>query len=144
MVNPDVCYRDDQAGRRRKFMRAKAWIAINVNVDKQVRVLENSQSCLWFCKSQQEANDLTRDDMAELLRKYYAAPDPNPFIDIDTGKPVEATEEELSAYKIDEAYRKGYRSLAMGQARGLSREIPAVSTAPPVAAKEVLPEQLPF
>lgn len=144
VVNPDVCYRDDQAGRRRKFMRAKAWIAINVNVDKQVRVLENSQSCLWFCKSQQEANDLTRDDMAELLRKYYAAPDPNPFIDIDTGKPVEATEEELSAYKIDEAYRKGYRSLAMGQARGLSREIPAVSTAPPVAAKEVLPEQLPF
>ena len=131
--------------RRRKFMRAKAWVAINVNVDKQVRVLENSQSCLWFCESQQAANDLTRDDVEELLRKHYAAPDPNPFIDIDTGKPVEATEEELSAYKIDEAYRKGYRSLAIGQQRNLNRDASAISTSPPGGdPKEVTPEQLPF
>lgn len=145
VVNPDVCYRDDQSGRRRKFMRAKAWVAINVNVDKQVRVLENSQSCLWFCESQQAANNLTRDDVEELLRKHYAAPDPNPFIDIDTGKPVEATEEELSAYKIDAAYRKGYRSLAIGQQRNLNRDASAISTSPPGGdPKEVTPEQLPF
>lgn len=62
---------------------------------KDIRVLMQSQSCLFFCRKGNEPANY--EEVRRICRDYAANPDPEPYLDPD-GNPVELTEEEKTKW----------------------------------------------
>lgn len=99
---PDVCLSGGTKGK--KYLRAKAWVRQTYFEDekiwgpgmrKDIRVLMQSQSCLFFCRKGNEPANY--EEVRRICRDYAANPDPEPYLDPD-GNPVELTEEEKTKW----------------------------------------------
>ena len=108
VCNPAVCL-GGKAPSKKSYMRVKAWVK-SVYFDdesvwgpgkrKPIRELRQSDSCLFFVKSETEANALTEEDIKRLRKEYYAKPDPDPCIDPETGQPYVLTDDEKLDWEI--------------------------------------------
>lgn len=105
---PPVCL-SSETERSKKYMRVKAWVKTvyfdDENVwgpgkKKLIRELRQSETCLFFVKSETEAGALTAEDIVRLRKEYYSKPDPDPCIDPETGEPYVLTEDERLEWEI--------------------------------------------
>lgn len=108
VCNPDVCL-NSVTERRNGYMRVKAWCRTVYFADetvwgpgrrKEVRELRQSQQCLFFVRTEEEAGKMTHERVSELLKEFYRKPDPAPCVDPETGRPYELTEEEQADWEI--------------------------------------------
>lgn len=98
---PQVCLEGISG---KKYLRTKAWVRQTYFDDekiwgpgmrKDIRVLTQSQSCLFFCKKGHEPKSY--DEVKQICRKYASQPDPEPYLD-DEGNPVVLTDEEITKW----------------------------------------------
>ena len=150
VCNPDVCY-TSATERAKRYMRVKAWCKTIYFEDeriwgpgkrKEIRELRQSQQCLFFVRTEEEAKALTPERVAELRNEYYQRPDPAPCIDPETGAPYELTEEERDAWNIYMLKNQGNYA----KANKISGEKSApVAEETPAKKGEVVPDAgLPF
>lgn len=105
---PPVCL-SSETERSKKYMRVKAWVKTVYFDDeniwgpgkkKLIRELRQSETCLFFVKSETEAGALTAEDVNRLRKEYYSKPDSDPCIDPETGEPYVLTEDERLEWEI--------------------------------------------
>lgn len=153
VCNPDVCY-SSKTDRMKKYMRVKAWIR-KVYFDdekiwgrgrmKEVRVLEQSNQCVFFCKKNEVPQSLSQ--VKELCKRYYMQPDPAPILDPETGKPVVITEEEMDEWNIYQYKQQGKYADAnkIAAKRSVSADAAAAADASkPKSGEAEIKEELPF
>lgn len=109
---PDVCFSSD-TDRLKGYMRVKAWVKevyfdddkIWKDMRKEIRVLKQSNKCVFFCHKGQEPKD--NREVKLLCKRYYEQPDPEPILDAD-GKPITClTQEEQMRWDNYLASRQG-------------------------------------
>jgi hypothetical protein len=97
-------------------MRVKAWVKTTYFADestwgigrkKEIRELRQSETCLFFVRTETEANALTNDDVARLRKEFYNRPDPMPCIDPSTGEPYVLTDEDRLDWEVYMLKRQG-------------------------------------
>lgn len=151
---PPVCL-SSETERSKKYMRVKAWVKTvyfdDENVwgpgkKKLIRELRQSETCLFFVKSETEAGTLTADDIARLRKEYYAKPDPDPCIDPETGQPYELTEDERLEWEIYMLKKQGNYAKANKLFNERNGVAVAAEALPVKQTKtgEVKDEELPF
>lgn len=115
VCNPDCCY-SNATERTKKYMRVKAWVKTTYFADestwgigrkKEIRELRQSETCLFFVRTETEANALTNDDVARLRKEFYNRPDPMPCIDPSTGEPYVLTDEDRLDWEVYMLKRQG-------------------------------------
>ena len=115
VCNPDCCY-SNATERTKKYMRVKAWVKTTYFADestwgigrkKEIRELRQSETCLFFVRTETEAGALTNDDVARLRKEFYGRPDPMPCIDPSTGEPYVLTEEDKLDWEVYMLKRQG-------------------------------------
>jgi hypothetical protein len=149
VCNPDVCLTSNTE-KARKYMRVKAWCKRTYFSDeavwgpgkkKEIRELAQSQQCMFFIPSEEEAKSLTRDMLNEQLKKFYEADDPAPCIDPETNKPYTLSEEELANWNIYMLKKQGNYAKA-NEISNNQKGAAAGTLAPDIKKGEV--EELPF
>lgn len=141
VVLPDVCFSSD-TDRKKGYMRVKAWCkeiyfddekTWGKGAKKEIRVLKQSNKCLFFCKKGEEPIDNAA--VKELCKEYYKKPDPEPILDPDD-EPVVLTPEEIEKWDIYMGRKQGrYRSSTLA---------PAAETAEMKPGEAAPKEELPF
>ena len=108
VCNPDVCL-DSVTEKRNGYMRVKAWCRTVYFADetvwgpgrrKEIRELRQSQQCLFFIRTEEEAARMTHERVSEFLKDFYRKPDPAPCINPETGRPYELTEQDRTDWEI--------------------------------------------
>lgn len=133
---PDVCF-SSKTDKDKGYMRVKAWCKEiyfddekiwGKGAKKELRVLKQSNKCLFFCKKGEEPTN--NEEVKALCREYYKRPDPEPILDPDD-KPVELTMEELEKWTIYTERKQGrYRSQTTATAATPATLATGESTAP--------------
>lgn len=138
---PEVCLSGGTTGK--KYLRAKAWVRQTYFDDekiwgpgmrKDIRVLTQSQSCLFFCRKGQEPKDY--EEVRRICRDYAAQEDPEPYLDID-GNPVTLTEEEQEKWDA-------YLDMKQGRKRSYQKSGEAASAASGNDGNKEVKDDLPF
>lgn len=155
VCNPDCCY-SNATERTKKYMRVKAWVKTTYFADeatwgpgrkKEIRELRQSETCLFFVRTETEAKALTNDEVNRLRKEFYLRPDPAPCIDPSTGLPYELTDDDKLDWEVFMLKRQGNYTKAnklVQERTGIV--VPTASTTKQEEKKgEAMPEQeLPF
>ena len=138
---PEVCLSGGTTGK--KYLRAKAWVRQTYFDDekiwgpgmrKDIRVLTQSQSCLFFCRKGQEPKDY--EEVRRICRDYAAREDPEPYLDPD-GNPVTLTEEEQTKWN-------DYLTMKQGGKRSYQKSGETSNAASGKDGNKEVNEDLPF
>lgn len=113
----------------------------------QRRELRQSETCLFFVKSETEAGALTAEDIVRLRKEYYSKSDPDPCIDPETGEPYILTEDERLEWEIYMLKKQGNYAKAnklYNEKFGAAVAAEALPTKQQSKTGEVKDEELPF